>query len=84
MVLISQALCYLSHPDLDDGDKEWIVDQAHSVPMVTLSFSAPQATITEHSNLGSLVCALDIGRALLKSKVGLFICRLSTDRDGVH
>ena len=21
MVLISQALCYLSHPDLDDGDK---------------------------------------------------------------
>ena len=30
MVLISQALCYLSHPDLDDGDKELLKQELAS------------------------------------------------------
>jgi nuclear pore complex protein Nup188 len=47
---------------------EGVVDQARSVPMVTLSFSAPQAAILEPPSLGTLVCSLDIGRTLLKLK----------------
>ena len=30
MVLISQALCYLSHPDLDDGDMELLKQELAS------------------------------------------------------
>ena len=38
-------------------------------PLVALTFSSPQVGVADPPSLGTLTCALDVGRALLKEQV---------------
>ena len=47
-----------------------VTEPAEWMPLVALTFSSPQVGVVDPPSLGTLTCALDVGRALLKDQVG--------------
>ena len=47
-----------------------VTEPVECKPLVALTFSSPQVGAADPPSLGTLTCALDIGRALLKEQVG--------------
>ena len=47
-----------------------VTEPVEWAPVVALTFSSPQVDTADPPSLGTLTCALDIGRALLKEQVG--------------